>query len=569
MSAVDRNEFDTFLTVWSKVSYFLNQNELVTLGLVSKKLRNEIALPRLFNRIHITKNPILRVTGCYLDCSATYISGFRSVQKTNDQNDIFIYDRIEQFLCILEGRKHLIKEFILDDSVFADIYGSRVLLNQLISTITGISTIEKVLIRDPILLNDAFEKIQVIESLKYLEVYNFILSAYNIGMSNVTSMKIMINSEFDSDFVIDEILMDIFVNQINTLEISIQDEHIDFVEILNLLNKNKIIFKKVIELKLNFTHTQIEHAGIMAQSKGVCNYFSQAFSIQNIEKLEVGFCCHFNHCDCVDEFLNYLAPQMGKLKSVSLEDTLHENKGDNALQERFDTSVGKFLLQLPNYETQLKELCIKHDPPLNGLGTDTVEGNYYRRRNYYGGLLPNFKSLEKLIIPGMLQSISLYEIIVCDLLWNGCTCPHCKKYLPYFDEYLMNHQYYSRMTGSYEDIIPPVMFGYVGDILDQRNRNEIDWVLNCFRYNPVNITWNFHGYEQIHHFGNYHCHFDENLFQALLICVSHFFNGYMDHLVEFLPNLRVAMLSGFYYSIADTNIYSYNGKQCRYKCIYD
>ncbi|CAB4252644.1 similar to Saccharomyces cerevisiae YMR258C ROY1 GTPase inhibitor with similarity to F-box proteins [Maudiozyma barnettii] len=564
MSTFDISETDNFLTVWSNVSYFLNQNELLNLALVSKKLYDKIALPKLYNKIHITKNPILRVEGCYLDCNTTYISGYRSIQKTNDQNDLFLFDRIEQFISVLEKHSHLVKEFILDDSIFTDISGTQQLVSQLISIISNIQTIEKILIRDPMVSSKFTEKKHLIESLKYLELYNFMFFEGDSIASDVTSMKINIDSSFDPTIIIDDSLMNILINQLDTLEILLTDEHLNFMEILELLNRNKVLFKNVRALKFSFTHFQDDTSG-----KLIYDYFSQTFEINNIEKLEINFCCHIEYCNCIDNFLELLAPQMEKLNKIALADSLYQNKGDNTLQEHFDASVGKFLLCLPNYETQLKELCIRHDPPLNGLGTDTVEGNYYRRRKFYEEILPNFKSLEKLIVPRMLQSISLYEIIVCDLLWNGCTCSHCKKYLPYFDEYLMNHQYYSRETGSYEDIIPPVMFGYVGDMLDQRNRYEIDWDLNCFKYNPVNIYWNFHGYEQIHHFHNYKCNFDENIFHALLVCVAHFFNGYMDHLVAFLPSLKVAMLSGFYYTIADKELYLYNGIQRRYKCIYD
>jgi len=231
MSTFDISETDNFLTVWSNVSYFLNQNELLNLALVSKKLYDKIALPKLYNKIHITKNPILRVEGCYLDCNTTYISGYRSIQKTNDQNDLFLFDRIEQFISVLEKHSHLVKEFILDDSIFTDISGTQQLVSQLISIISNIQTIEKILIRDPMVSSKFTEKKHLIESLKYLELYNFMFFEGDSIASDVTSMKINIDSSFDPTIIIDDSLMNILINQLDTLEILLTDEHLNFMEI--------------------------------------------------------------------------------------------------------------------------------------------------------------------------------------------------------------------------------------------------------------------------------------------------------------------------------------------------
>lgn len=558
---------EDLITIWSNVSNFLNQNELVNLALISKRISNEVALPKLWKKIHITKNPIIRKESTYLDCGTTYISGYKAVIKTDDQNDIFLYDRIERLASTNKSRFDYIRELIIDDSIFNDIIDSTSVIEELLSLVVTLPKIEKILVKDYKIYAKVESIIQKLPSLKYLELIN--LKCYNemSDMTQLTDLKLTFNSDMlTQKLIFSEKFTNTLTDHIESLNISIVDLHISLLDILLLL-KEKVTFKNVTSLKFDFVHPYEDGESI--PSELIFDLCNQIFELKRIKRLEMNFCCHVGHCECIEEYLELLAPNMTNLGSISLEETLCDNKGDNLLAEQFDSVIGKFLLSLPNHSRQVKELCIKHDPPLNGLGNDTVEGNYYRRRRFYEQILPELRSLEKLVVPRMLQSISLYEIIVCDLLWNGCTCKHCKKYLPIFDDYLMNHQYYSQTTGSYEDIIPPVMFGYVGDVLNQRTRYGLDWDLDTFKVNPAEVYWNFHGYEQVHHFTNYSCIFNETLFEPLLICVSHFFNGYMDHLVGFLPNMKLAMLSGFYYTISETPQYPFLDKMRRYKCISD
>lgn len=558
---------EDLIKVWSNVSYFLNQNELINLALVSKQLSNEVALPNLWKNIHILRNPVIRKEHTYLDCGKTYISGYRAVKKTKDQNDIFLYDRIEILISSNKSYFNYIREVSIDDEVFNDTTDVTPIIMELLSLFVVLPKIEKISVKDPMIYAKVENMIQKLPSLKYLEITNLKCYPEMSDMIQLTDLKLTFNSDMSRHkFFFSEKFTNTLTDSIKYLTISITDPHISLLDILLLLKEN-VIFKNVTSLKFDFVHSYEDGENI--SSKLTFDLFNQLFELSKIKRLEINFCCHVGYCECIGDFLELLAPNMFDVRCICLGETLYENKGDNSLAERFDSSVGKFLLNLPNHTAQVKELCIRHDPPINGLGNDTVEGNYYRRRKFYEDLLPEFRSLEKLVVPRMLQSISLYEIIVCDLLWNGCTCTHCKEYLPLFDDYLMNHQYYSQTTGSYEDIIPPVMFGYVGDILSQRNRYSLNWDLNTFKVNPVEVYWNFHGYEQVHHFANYNCIFNEDLFEPLLTCVSHFFNGYMDHLVGYLPNMKLAMLSGFYYTISETPQYLFNDKMRRYKCIYD
>lgn len=55
------------LIVLSYTSKFLNQNDLLNLSLVSKQVHNVVAIPSLYNNIHITRNPVLRTAKWLLE----------------------------------------------------------------------------------------------------------------------------------------------------------------------------------------------------------------------------------------------------------------------------------------------------------------------------------------------------------------------------------------------------------------------------------------------------------------------------------------------------------------------
>ena len=43
------------------------------------------------------------------------------------------------------------------------------------------------------------------------------------------------------------------------------------------------------------------------------------------------------------------------------------------------------------------------------------------------------------------------------------------------------------------------------------------------------------------------------MYPSLLRCVSHFFNGYMYRIVQHVPNIAMAILSGLYYRIDENS----------------
>lgn len=87
----------------------------------------------------------------------------------------------------------------------------------------------------------------------------------------------------------------------------------------------------------------------------------------------------------------------------------------------------------------------------------------------------------------------------------------------------MNHQYFSTPDARYLDIIPIVFAAYTGKSLAKRFDPQKNWDLDLLQYAPEDTTWNFHGFERIHHFASYECYFDESSFEPLATIISHFF----------------------------------------------
>ncbi|CCK72128.1 Roy1p KNAG_0J00450 [Huiozyma naganishii CBS 8797] len=539
---------ERLLSVLNHVGFFLNQNDMVNLSLVSRKFHNSFAIDQLYAKLRITEHPILRAERSYLDCGITYLSGYRSAIKSHNQNDMFLYDKIE--LLLESGHIGKIKEFIIEENVFHDVKEGRILLGKLVARIIDIGDVERLELRDNELLRVFYEKILQLQHLKHIDIFDFNLLGSITAMHNVSELKLVANeapipcngSLFGDD------LLAALETKIEQLIISVNDYAFSTYRLFQFLESESVKFSKLTALKLDLVHAPFDFSHDAHEM--IVNYMSKYMQLEKLSNLEITFCCPFEDCTCHEDFLLDLAPHLKSLKQLGLIEKALMNKGHHYAVEDWDLAMCNFLLNIPNVGEKLKVLALKHDPPLNGIAEDTVDGNYKRRRKLFDNVLPRLYSLEKLIIPRMLQSISPYEILVCDLLWNGCTCDFCKTYLPVFDQYLMNHQYYPEDKGRFTDMIPPVFLGYVGEILARRtDTNRVEWELDTLRLAPENQLWDFHGFENIQHFQEYECHFNENFFPMLATCISHFFNGYMYHIVQYLPKLRLALLSGVYYSV--------------------
>lgn len=505
---------------------------------------------RLYQNIVLNTNPVLRSDDWWLDCGKTYISGYRSVNKTDDQNDLFLYDRIERL--IESSKLDLARTIIVQEDIFKDKSSGMKILQSLINKIISLNCVTNLDIRDSVLFEANRENIRRLTKLDAIRIEDMDSLNSLQNLKNLRSLEILITQpSFDavnlSPIIKEEMLP-------NLVELVIEDIEYSALRVLYYFKHENIILRSLKRLKLSHVHGMHDYSKTLRELTAI--FIKTVVPLKQLSSLELEISCEMGDCSCLDDFLGDISPELVSLNSLSLIEKTFATQGNHYTEENWDLSINKFILHLPNVSDNLKKLSIRHNCPINGLQEDSVEGNYIRRRTLYQEVLPHLESLRTLIAPTILQSLSSYEILVCDLLWNGCECEKCKKVLDIFDQFIQNHQFYSYKDGEFKDIIPTVFFAYAGDALSRRFLTETDWDLKTLEYAPAQYMWNLHGYESVHHFEDYDCYFDETAYVHLTQVISHFFNGYMDELVRLLPNLTSCVLSGIYYQVSHNHHYS-------------
>ncbi|KAM3164323.1 hypothetical protein ACU8KH_01227 [Lachancea thermotolerans] len=539
--------------LWPAVMEFLNQNDLLILAQTSKKL-SKVSLQNLYGRIVISKEPVMRSDEWFLDCSANYVSGYRSTKKTPDQNDIFLYDRIKR----LTESSHLalVKELVIQEDVFYDRESGLPVLQALIDRLLELDQVEVLDIRDSALFEHNYSKILELTHLRKCRVVNIGDLGKLRSLPRIKSLEISLtHPDFKPRCLSDDVKKSL---SDTVVELTVDDLEHSSLRLFQYFHKEGMRLGHVTSLKFNHVHGIHDYNKTMRELTTI--FLKDVFDLKKIESLELEGSCEASDCTCFNDFLMDMAPELVSVRSLGLIEKNFVTQGDHNTEEEWDLTINRFILHIPKVSERLKNLTVRHNPPLNGITVDSVEGNYIRRRTLYDNVLPKLTNLQTLVGPTFLKSLSAYEILVCDLLWNGCECSFCAKVLPVIDQYIMNHQYYSFPDGSFKDVIPTVFFAYTGDALSRRFITETDWDLKTLATCPVSHVWDLHGYESLQHFKDFDCFFDESVFMALTKCVSHFFNTYMDHLVKFMPNMRTCVLSGVYYSVDE---------QGKYKSIYD
>lgn len=518
---------------------FLNQNDLLNLALTSKTIHDEVAIDALYQTIYITKEPVLRSSEWFLETGTTYLSGYRALKKSNDQNDLFLFDRIERLL----QSKHLpkIKKLIVDRDVFSDAESGLPLLDKFIKKMVKLDYLSDLDIREPLLFEENYTEYLKMSNLTRVKIASSESLAYVGSLRTLQSLEwFVLEPDFFNVKNLEGPIAQYLSN--NLVELNIRDTENSSLRVIDYLHNMGVRFRNLQSLKFNHSHSSHDYS--FAES----NFF-ETIDPSKLKKLEISIACEEKNCSCMDDFFSELASRLENLHHLGLIENTQKTQYDHYTAEDWDIAISKFILKIPNVSRQLFTLCIRHNTPINGLILNNMDGNYTRRRKIYEAVLPNLRALNSLIAPTMLQSISSYEIYVSDLLWNGCVCEYCKEWLPRFDDYFMNHQYYSKEDGEYKDLVPTVFFAYVGDAIAKRYFTHLNWDLDGTHLAPSGCVWNLHGYENLHHFDNFKCDFDESYFGPLAIVVKHFFDGYMAFMVPNMPSLKTAIFSGIYYSI--------------------
>ncbi|SCU97386.1 LADA_0H06018g1_1 [Lachancea dasiensis] len=538
---------------WKSAIEFLNQNDLLSLARTNSQF-HQLCVEEIYHTIVISRDSVLRSGEWFLDCGKTYLAGYRSVKKSPDQVDLFLYDRINRLN--ESSHLHLVKEVIIQEDVFHDRQAGLVVLEELVQKLLDLGLLEVLDIRDNELFARFYPHYLNLQHLRKCRILDLADLNQLRSIAQVKSLQLMLSHVSFEAGCLNENAKSAL--SLNIEEVAIEDLEHSSLRLFEYLHDEKMAMSALKSLKFNHVHGMQNYNKTMREFTTL--FLDSVLEIDRIKRLELEGSCEVPGCSCFHDFLMALAPHVHNLKELSLIEKTFVTQGDHYTEENWDLTINKFLINLPNVSDRLEKLAIRHNPPLNGIQKDSVEGNYIRRRTLYESVLPRLTSLKTLIAPTFLRSIAPYEVLVCDLLWNGCECDYCTKVLAVIDKFIMNHQFYSFSEGRFKDIIPTVFFGFTGDALSRRFVTTTDWDLNTWSICPVAHYWDLHGYENIQHFHDFDCHYDESVYIALAGCIAHFFNSYMDHLVQLLPSLRSCVLSGVYYAV--------DGEQ-EYRSIYD
>ncbi|CCE64560.1 hypothetical protein TPHA_0I00540 [Tetrapisispora phaffii CBS 4417] len=528
----------------------LNQHDLLTLSTVSKEINEKVVKPQLYKNIIVLEDPIIRSSRWAIDCDKTYVSGFNSVIKTKDQNDIFLYDKIQRLLDdeYVENLKY-VKTLLIAKHSFNDKETSIYLVQKLITEIIKYGNVESLKILDPVIFHKVYLKslnLTTLKEVKLLDINDITQLKTSKRLKSITIDGNIEKIAPETIAYMNENLCDNFSNLQELLINNKENGSLRFFQIFSDLN---ISFKKVGIKKIKFSHMHSKTGYESIIQPLTIEYLDKVFDLSLIKSLDISIGCENDGCDCLSKFYKDLSNKLLNLQKLSVTENTLITKGDHVTEEKWDILLGRFLLSIPHVSTNLKELNIRHNPPLDGDQKNSVDGNYFRRRDLYKEILLNLRALKKLTSPTILLTLSCYDILIGDLLWNGCTCEYCQKVLPILDNYCMKHLLYLERQASYIDISVTNFFAYVNRVLNSRFSDQIDSDFEIATTAPMAKFWNLHGFDNIRHFEGYECKYNETVFQLIPTVVTHFFDGYMDTLVQILPNLEVVIFAGIYYEV--------------------
>ncbi|VEU22739.1 DEKNAAC103801 [Brettanomyces naardenensis] len=282
---------------------------------------------------------------------------------------------------------------------------------------------------------------------------------------------------------------------------------------------------------------------------------------KSLKNLEMTIGCDHMACNCLEELMDEtILKKDFRLEKLAIQQhTVHR---DHNYSEKFDFYVSDLLTKLKSRDS-IRYLSISYDTPRDFNIGNGIAGNFYKRKKLFLETLPKLKHLETLVLPHFLENVACYEQMMSDLLWNGCKCSYCKKYLPLFDYYVMHHQYYDGLQGYLTDLISPVLFGSAGRVLSGRLINDSN--LFTLQYPPLDKYWDFHEGNGITHFKEEEaeeCEFNESCFKPLAKCISHFFLTYIHLYGVAVPGLKLVVMNGEYFE-------RMKGLASEWVCVYD
>lgn len=186
------------------------------------------------------------------------------------------------------------------------------------------------------------------------------------------------------------------------------------------------------------------------------------------------------------------------LKRLSLIQNTPYRYNNHTNSEKWDLIVFSFIESIIETSKRLKYLSIRHNIPPDGIIDDGIEGLYLRKVKLYTQLLPELLGAIKshpvnLVLPNFMASLSCYEQAMNSILWNGCKCIHCQKYLERLDNFLLYHRFYYGVRGVFKDLRTTQLIRCMSEALAERMDYDYN-VGDLFQLSsPMkSVTWNFH-----------------------------------------------------------------------------
>ncbi|EMG47645.1 ROY1 Non-SCF-type F-box protein ROY1 [Candida maltosa Xu316] len=204
-----------------------------------------------------------------------------------------------------------------------------------------------------------------------------------------------------------------------------------------------------------------------------------------------------NNEDYIIDSYNLIPLTIRNLQKISIiQNEVYPTHEEN---EFFDLNTFNFLTMLIDTKCHgINYVSIKHKTPNLGNFIDGMDGYYRRRLELFMITLPKiFKHSTQqeltLLLPNLFQSFANYEQFMNFILWNGCKCKHCDKYLTLLDEYLLYHKYHDPMSGKFKDMNSSHLFTEIGQQLNNRMiQDELLTQLQTLHFPLLNTAWDFH-----------------------------------------------------------------------------
>lgn len=540
---------------------YLPQQEILNLALTNYRFY-EPCLEKLYKKVCIRTSPVLKPKSNnkrgndFLCSTQTVIYGIDRWTSLENQYKM-ISVRLQSLIASITFNTALlenIEEITVFDFYNEEIEDNLVTLIKMLSN----SKLKKLLVADYDLgrkLNDVIFRCKGFQGLESLTIYTTDTTEKIVDFPNLKEVIYYAESSESRDKRPSDPSQELkIITKLTKLSsITVCPKREIYKTFINLLlelysvRQFRLILKR---FSLCYIHelidsiTKIDHLGIIEW--------------KSLKELELAIGCDNDKCNqdcllCHDVFLN-----MSSLTKLSISQYTEKIIDTHKFNETWDINVFDMVKELNT--RKLVQLSLRHAPCENGVFTDGMEGNYLHRIRLYSERLPELidSGNVRLVMPNFVKSLSCYEQAMNNLLWNGCRCEHCEKYLTELDDFMMSHRYYNFELKQFRDLTTSNMFVTIGERLSRRfNFGNIIGDLYYFKFPMCKVFWDFHSNlfsipfrcSAQHNIEEYEfdeevevfydarstfepCPFNAHLFSPIAKCISHYTDDLMTRICD-------------------------------------